>query len=131
MITVETNVLIYANREESYDILRAVDWAKTSSAPKWLLYCLGVPSSVDRLESTMNLTLKNIPEEIYTRLKSAAEANRRSLNSEAIVRLEAALLPRRGAGSERLAAARALRATLPKAAFRVKDITSFKRQGRA
>lgn len=79
----------------------------------------------------MNLTLKNIPEEIYTRLKSAAEANRRSLNSEAIVRLEAALLPRRGAGSERLAAARALRATLPKAAFRVKDIAGFKRQGRA
>jgi len=79
----------------------------------------------------MNLTLKNIPEEIYTRLKSAAEANRRSLNSEAIVRLEAALLPRRGAGSERLAAARALRATLPKEIFRVKDIASFKRQGRA
>jgi plasmid stability protein len=63
-----------------------------------------------RSEITMNLTLKNIPEEIYTRLKSAAEAHRRSLNSAAIVCLEAALLPRRGAGSERLAAARSLRA---------------------
>jgi plasmid stability protein len=84
-----------------------------------------------RPEITMNLTLKNIPEEVYKRLKSAAEAHRRSLNSEAIVCLEAALLPRRGAGSERLAAARSLRATLPKAAFRVKDIDGFKRQGRA
>jgi Arc/MetJ family transcription regulator len=43
----------------------------------------------------------------------------------------ARLFARRGAGSERLAAARALRATLPKAAFRVKDIAGFKRQGRA
>jgi hypothetical protein len=43
----------------------------------------------------------------------------------------ARLFARRGAGGEGLAAARALRATLPKAAFRVKDITSFKRQGRA
>jgi len=79
----------------------------------------------------MNLTLKNIPEEVYRRLKAAAEAHRRSLNSEAIVCLETALLPRRVAGGERLAAARALRATLPKAAFRTKEIANFKRQGRA
>jgi plasmid stability protein len=79
----------------------------------------------------MNLTLKNIPEEVYLRLKAAAEAHRRSLNSEAIVCLEAVLLPRRPAAGDRLAAARALRAALPKAAFRGKDIDSFKRQGRA
>jgi plasmid stability protein len=79
----------------------------------------------------MNLTLKNIPEEVYQRLKAAAEAHRRSLNSEAIVCLETALLPRRVAGSERLAAARALRATLPKVAFRAEEIDGFKRRGRA
>ena len=37
------------------------------------------------------LTLKNIPDELYERLKSAAELNRRSLNSEAIVCLESGL----------------------------------------
>ena len=79
----------------------------------------------------MNLTLKNIPEEVYLRLKAAAEAHRRSLNSEAIVCLEAVLLPRPPAAGERLTAARALRATLPKAGFRARDIDGFKRQGRA
>ena len=41
------------------------------------------------------LTLKNIPDEVYDRLKAPAEAHRRSLNSEAIVCLESVLLPRR------------------------------------
>ena len=41
------------------------------------------------------LTLKNIPDEVYARLKAAAEAHRRSLNSEAIVCLESVLLPER------------------------------------
>ncbi len=39
------------------------------------------------------LTLKNIPDLVYQRLKASAEENRRSLNSEAIVCLEMALLP--------------------------------------
>jgi len=37
------------------------------------------------------LTLKNIPEELHARLKESAEKNRRSLNSEILVRLESAL----------------------------------------
>ncbi len=36
----------------------------------------------------MNLTLKNIPEPLYRRLKLIAARNRRSLNSEVIHRLE-------------------------------------------
>jgi len=36
----------------------------------------------------MNLTLKNIPEPLYRRLKEIAARNRRSLNSEVIHRLE-------------------------------------------
>jgi len=35
-----------------------------------------------------NLTLKNIPGPLYSRLKKIAERNRRSLNSEVIRRLE-------------------------------------------
>lgn len=36
------------------------------------------------------LTLKNIPEELHALLKESAEKNRRSLNSEILVRLESA-----------------------------------------
>ena len=36
------------------------------------------------------LTLKNIPDELHARLKESAERNRRSLNSEILIRLESA-----------------------------------------
>ena len=76
------------------------------------------------------LTLKNIPDDVYERLKAAAETHRRSLNSEAIVCLESVLLPGRVPVGERLARARALRATLPQGKFRSKGIDAFKREGR-
>lgn len=77
-----------------------------------------------------NLTLKNIPDEIYTRLKAAAQMHRRSLNSEAIVCLEEVLLPTKTAPIERLARARELRSALTVKKFRASDIETFKQQGR-
>lgn len=76
------------------------------------------------------LTLKNIPDAVYERLKAAAETHRRSMNSEAIVCLEAVLMPTNLTPSERIARARELRAALPQQAFRARDIDSAKRQGR-
>jgi antitoxin FitA len=76
------------------------------------------------------LTLKNIPDEVYERLKTSAEMHRRSMNSEAIVCLESVLLPGRLDASERLARARALRAALPKTKFLARDIDAFKREAR-
>jgi antitoxin FitA len=76
------------------------------------------------------MTLKNIPDEVYERLKSSAESNRRSMNSEAIVCLESVLLPVRLPASERLARARALRATTPAARIKARDIDTMKRAGR-
>jgi len=76
------------------------------------------------------LTLKNIPDAVYDRLKLAAQAHRRSLNSEAIVCLESVLLPTKVPPNERLARARALRATLPAGKFRALDIDAAKREGR-
>ena len=76
------------------------------------------------------LTLKNIPDEVYERLKLSAQAHRRSMNSEAIVCIESALQTSKMAPEERLARARALRATLPKGKFRAKDIDALKREGR-
>jgi plasmid stability protein len=77
------------------------------------------------------LTLKNIPDEIYERLRQSADLHRRSLNSEAIVCLETILVPTRIAPAQRLARARALRAELPHGKFRAKDIDAAKRAGRA
>lgn len=76
------------------------------------------------------LTLKNIPDEVYGRLKASAEAHRRSLNSEAIVCLESVLLPGRMNPSERIARARELRASLTGAKFKSRDVDTFKREGR-
>ena len=57
-----------------------------------------------------SVTLKNIPDAVYERLKAAAELHRRSLNSEAIFCLESVLLPSRVTPSERLARARVAQA---------------------
>ena len=77
------------------------------------------------------LTLKNIPDAVYERLKASAEMHRRSLNSEAIVCLESVLLPGRIDPAQRLARARALRAGLGPANFEARDIDAMKREGRA
>ncbi len=77
------------------------------------------------------LTLKDIPDALYARLKFSAEAHRRSMNSEAIVCLEAVLLPTRLTTTERLARVRELRRALPKGKFAVRDIDAMKREGRS
>ena len=73
------------------------------------------------------LPLKNIPDGVCARLKASAEAHRRSMNSEALVCLEAMLLPAKVAPTERLA--RALRDALPAGKFRVCDIDALKWEG--
>ena len=55
------------------------------------------------------VTVKNIPDELYERLKSVAEINRRSINSEIIVCIENAVVSRRINLDETLENARRLR----------------------
>ncbi len=76
------------------------------------------------------LTLKNIPDAVYDRLKLAAEIHRRSLNSEAIVCLESVLMPTKMMPRERIARARELRANLSGGEFRARDIDAMKRDER-
>ena len=76
------------------------------------------------------LTLKNIPDEVYERLKRSAATHRRSVNSEALLCLETVLLPAKVAPAERLARARVLRGALPTGKFRARDVDVFKREGR-
>ena len=76
------------------------------------------------------ITLKNIPDDIYARLKEAAEAHHRSLNSEVIACLEKTLLPARASPEERIARARELRQRLKDRQFEVADIAGAIDQGR-
>jgi plasmid stability protein len=77
------------------------------------------------------ITLKNIPDDIYERLKVSARAHRRSINNEAISCFEQVLMPRRIVRpEERLDRIRRLQASLGD--FRVADaeIDAHKREGR-
>jgi antitoxin FitA len=58
------------------------------------------------------LTIKNMPDEVYRRLKESARLNRRSLSIEAIVLLERSLGHRRRNAEESLAALQRLHARL-------------------
>jgi plasmid stability protein len=55
------------------------------------------------------VTVKNIPDELYKRLKSVAEINRRSINSELIVCIEHAVTSHRINPEKVLETARLLR----------------------
>lgn len=56
-----------------------------------------------------NVTVKNIPDELYGRLKSVAEINRRSINSEIIMCIENAVVSHRVNINEVVENARKLR----------------------
>ena len=77
------------------------------------------------------ITLKNIPDEIYERLKASASAHHRSLNMEAVACLEQVLLPTRApVQEEHLARARQLRATQKPGKFKATDIARAINRGR-
>ncbi len=78
----------------------------------------------------VTITLKNIPEDTYLGLKSAAKVHRRSLNSEVIACLELVLTPARTTNDAHLAAAQQIRDELKGKSFRVVDIAKAIDQGR-
>jgi plasmid stability protein len=76
------------------------------------------------------ITLKNIPDELYDRLKEVANIHHRSINGEVIACLEQMLLPGRVSAKERIAKARQLRAGLEADKFDAQDIANAINQGR-
>lgn len=76
------------------------------------------------------ITLKNIPDDVYESLKLAADAHRRSINSEAIACLERVLLPAKASNEERMARARRMREALKGKTFRAADILKAIDDGR-
>jgi antitoxin FitA len=91
----------------------------TDMVPTWWEH--GMPTT---------LTLKNIPDEIYARLRAAADAHRRSMNSEVIFYLERALLPTKMPVGERLERLERIHAGLEPRTFDPERIDAEKRQGR-
>jgi antitoxin FitA len=76
------------------------------------------------------ITLKNIPDEIYEQLKSAARAHHRSVNREAIACLERALQQPEVDPAEQLARIQQLRSALGPRKFKSRDILRAIDQGR-
>jgi plasmid stability protein len=77
------------------------------------------------------ITLKGVPDDLYQRLKLAAKAHHRSLNSEVIACLERQLAPHVLNADERLACARRLRAGVGSTELDPKEIAEAIREGRA
>jgi plasmid stability protein len=76
------------------------------------------------------LTVKNIPDELYARVKEAAARNRRSVNSEIIARIEASLMPRRVSAEHVVARARRLHAEMGSGLLEVEQYDEARRAGR-
>jgi len=76
------------------------------------------------------ITLKNIPDELYGRLKESAADHRRSLNREIIVRLEQAIMSARIDPDAFLARADARRKRLALPPLTERRVKTIKRAGR-
>lgn len=76
------------------------------------------------------VTVKNIPDELYGRLKAAATRNRRSINSEIIVCIEERLSQQKVPAPQILDRLRSLRAAMPPGGLTIEQIDVARREGR-
>ena len=77
-----------------------------------------------------NLTIKNIPESLYQKLKETAKRNRRSMNSEVIVCLEEKLSETASDTLTNLEQIRQLRAASNRHFLTENEIRTIKNEGR-
>jgi plasmid stability protein len=77
------------------------------------------------------VTVKNIPDDLYARLKEVAARNRRSINSEIIVCIERNLVHQKVTAEEILDRARRIRAAVRPTRLTIEQIDDAKREGRA
>ncbi len=76
------------------------------------------------------ITIRNIPPNLYDRLKQSASLHRRSINSQVIVCIEQALRRRQIAPEEVLTRARSLRRQMTGGPLSVAELLAAKAQGR-
>jgi plasmid stability protein len=77
------------------------------------------------------VTVKNIPDDLYARLKVTAARNRRSINSEIIVSIEDRLAGRKVPAEQILESVRRIRASAGPMEMTIQQIDAAKREGRA
>lgn len=77
-----------------------------------------------------SITVKNIPEPLYERLKLAAQVNRRSVNSEIILSIERSVLSQRLDVDAFLADARRLRERTGQYQISEEEFNEAKQEGR-
>ncbi len=78
-----------------------------------------------------NLTIKNMPDDLYQRLKQRAELNRRSMNAEILVCLEEVLITPQIDATFILPKIRKLRAKSSRHLLTDEEILKIKNQGRS
>lgn len=71
-----------------------------------------------------SVTVKNIPEDLYEKIRLSAALHRRSINSELIHCIESILTPEKIDAPERIKRARWLRSSINKAAIDPREIAS-------
>jgi len=76
------------------------------------------------------ITLKNIPDSLYTQLKTAANAQHRSLNSEILYCVERTLGTHKINASEYIEIARKLRAKTAEHDLTDQELDDYKNEGR-
>jgi len=76
------------------------------------------------------LTVKNIPDDLYTRLKESAQVHRRSLNSEILYCVERALMPYKIDVTEHILTARKIREKTADYPLTDKLLSTAKNRGR-
>jgi plasmid stability protein len=69
-----------------------------------------------------SLTIENMPDELYEKLKASASAHQRSINSELIYCLETVLMPRKLTVNERIERVRSVRPALAPNAISLDEI---------
>ena len=71
-----------------------------------------------------SITIKNIPQELYEKLKETASIHHRSINNEMINCLETLLMPKRITAIDRIKRARELRSQLIANRFDTNEISN-------
>jgi plasmid stability protein len=77
-----------------------------------------------------SITIKNIPQELYEKLKTTASLNHRSLNNEMINCLESVLMPRRLSVADKLLRAKRIRTQFSTDVFNPDEIKKAIEEGR-
>ena len=77
------------------------------------------------------LTIKNVPDDVYERLKQQAKENRRSINNETIIILENVLPPQQRDVEKILEEARKIRELTAHYVLTDEEVNKWKNEGRS